>query len=274
MMTATKSWFIVLKSSACLFISDLKSQALPFCTMASTEEATPALPDYVTDENAVTKDKAKWRYGRAPDYSKTRKIWAESKKSNHTAGSLPDLIEKLVKNWEVEASFKVDLADWRTVDRETYCFSVNGGPPQTGQHMLEVGTYNALIQSNEFYCPAHSTFEDSHKTFKRMMPTFAWEVLEVYSGPPVAAFRWRHWGTFKENYKGVNGKGEKVTMKAHGGTIDIEGIAVATLNEKLQIKKVDIWFDPMAMFHQMKEVLGDESVKEIVHPAAQGEASA
>ncbi|KAH8847199.1 hypothetical protein MCOR07_004245 [Pyricularia oryzae] len=205
--------------------------------MASTEEATPALPDYVTDENAVTKDKAKWRYGRAPDYSKTRKIWAESKKSNHTAGSLPDLIEKLVKNWEVEASFKVDLADWRTVDRET-------------------------------------TFEDSHKTFKRMMPTFAWEVLEVYSGPPVAAFRWRHWGTFKENYKGVNGKGEKVTMKAHGGTIDIEGIAVATLNEKLQIKKVDIWFDPMAMFHQMKEVLGDESVKEIVHPAAQGEASA
>ncbi|KAH9428596.1 hypothetical protein MCOR02_011145 [Pyricularia oryzae] len=198
--------------------------------MASTEEATPALPDYVTDENAVTKDKAKWRYGRAPDYSKTRKIWAET-------GSLPDLIEKLVKNWEVEASFKVDLADWRTVDRET-------------------------------------TFEDSHKTFKRMMPTFAWEVLEVYSGPPVAAFRWRHWGTFKENYKGVNGKGEKVTMKAHGGTIDIEGIAVATLNEKLQIKKVDIWFDPMAMFHQMKEVLGDESVKEIVHPAAQGEASA
>lgn len=213
----------------------------------------------------------------------------------------------------------MDLADWRTVDRETYCFSVNGGPPQTGQHMLEVGTYNALIQSNEFYCPAHSTFEDSHKTFKRMMPTFAWEVLEVYSGPPVAAFRWRHWGTFKENYKGVNGcvdaffflflffagllfldmtwfsshflsvhvclltrqrcfptqsKGEKVTMKAHGGTIDIEGIAVATLNEKLQIKKVDIWFDPMAMFHQMKEVLGDESVKEIVHPAAQGEASA
>lgn len=99
----------------------------------------------------------------------------------------------------------MDLADWRTVDRETYCFSVNGGPPQTGQHMLEVGTYNALIQSNEFYCPAHSTFEDSHKTFKRMMPTFAWEVLEVYSGPPVAAFRWRHWGTFKENYKGVNG---------------------------------------------------------------------
>lgn len=25
-------------------------------------------------------------------------------------------------------------------------------------------------------------FDQSHKTFKRMMPTFAWEVIEVYSG--------------------------------------------------------------------------------------------
>ena len=25
-----------------------------------------------------------------------------------------------------------------------------------------------------------------------MMPTFAWEVLEVYSGPPQVSFRWRH----------------------------------------------------------------------------------
>lgn len=39
-----------------------------------------ALPDYVTDPDAVLKDShAKWRYGRAPDYSKTRKVFAESK---------------------------------------------------------------------------------------------------------------------------------------------------------------------------------------------------
>lgn len=38
-----------------------------------------ALPDYVLDENAVLKDAAaKWRHGRAPDYSKTRKVYAES----------------------------------------------------------------------------------------------------------------------------------------------------------------------------------------------------
>lgn len=55
--------------------------------------------------------------------------------------------------------------------------------------MLKVGTYNAIIAANEFYSPENSDFASSHKTFKRMMPSFAWEVLEVYSGPPVVAFK-------------------------------------------------------------------------------------
>jgi hypothetical protein len=46
---------------------------------APVEPAAPALPDYVTDPDAVLKDQANWRYGRAPDYSKTRKVFAESK---------------------------------------------------------------------------------------------------------------------------------------------------------------------------------------------------
>ena len=113
-------------------------------------------------------------------------------------------MEKLVKNWEIEASYKMDLKDWRTIDVSNYAFSVNGGPPQSSEHMLRVGTYNAIIEPNEFYCPFHSSFDASHKTFKRMMPTFAWEVLEVYSGPPQVVFRWRHWGQMKEDYVGMN----------------------------------------------------------------------
>lgn len=38
-----------------------------------------ALPDYLTDADAVLKDQGvKWRYGRPPDYSKTRKVYADS----------------------------------------------------------------------------------------------------------------------------------------------------------------------------------------------------
>lgn len=70
--------------------------------------------------------------------------------------------------------------------------------------MLKVGTYNAIITPNQYYSPENSDFSSSHKTFKRMMPHFAWEVLEVYSGPPQVAFRWRHWGQMKSDYVGFN----------------------------------------------------------------------
>ena len=126
------------------------------------------------------------------------------KKMNHAAGSLPQLVENLVKNWEVEASFKPRLEDWRTIDHENYSFAINGGPPQSAEHMLKVGTYNAIIAPNEYYSPENSDFASSHKTFKRMMPTFAWEVTEVYSGPPKVAFKWRHWGVMKNDYVGFN----------------------------------------------------------------------
>lgn len=183
----------------------------------------PALPDYLLNPNAVLNDASEWRYGRAPDYSKTRTVFEQSelgpdylifgwmltilcvaKKYSHEASSLPSLVENLVKNWEIEASFKPQLSDWRTVDRPNYSFAINGGPPQTAEHMLKVGTYNAIIAPNEFYSPAASDFASSHKTFKRMMPTFAWEVMEVYSGPPRVAFRWRHWGEMKNDYVGFN----------------------------------------------------------------------
>ncbi|KAL1304713.1 hypothetical protein AAFC00_003661 [Neodothiora populina] len=210
------------------------------------------LPDYLANPNAVLGDtEAQWRYGRPPDYSKTRAVWSQSKKSNHVAGSLPELVENLVKNWEVEASFKTRLSDWRTVDHKNYTFAINGGPPQSGEHMLKVGTYNAIIAPNEYYSPENSDFASSHKTFKRMMPTFAWEVIEVYSGPPRVSFKWRHWGTMKNDYVGFNDKGEKITAKAHGGPIDILGITIATVDDKVRLQAVDTYFDPMDMFRQI-----------------------
>jgi hypothetical protein len=49
---------------------------------------------------------------------------------DHAAGSLPQLVENLVKNWEVEASFKPRLSDWRTIDHEKYSFAMGGGKPR------------------------------------------------------------------------------------------------------------------------------------------------
>lgn len=60
------------------------------------------------------------------------------KKANHTPGSLEEMVENLVKNWEVEASHKLDVSEWRTVDPASYTFSCNGAPPQDAAHMLKV----------------------------------------------------------------------------------------------------------------------------------------
>ncbi|KAI0439653.1 hypothetical protein F4803DRAFT_530375 [Xylaria telfairii] len=211
------------------------------------------LPDYMTDANAVLKDAdAKWRYNRPPDYNKTRKYYSETKSRTHAAGSLPQLVENLVKNWEIEASFKTQLSDWRTVDFTQYSFAVNEGEPVSAEHMLRVGTYNAIIPAGgAYYDPTAMDFAASHKTFKRMMPTFAWEVLEVYTEPPVVAFKWRHWGEFKGDYTAVNGTGENVRVAATNRLVDITGVTVAHLNEKMQVTKLKTWFDSDEMFRQM-----------------------
>lgn len=46
-------------------------------------------------------------------------------------------------------------------------------------------------------------------------------------------------------------KGEKVTAKAHGGVIDILGVTVATVDEKVRLQAVDTYFDPLDMFRQI-----------------------
>jgi hypothetical protein len=46
-------------------------------------------------------------------------------------------------------------------------------------------------------------------------------------------------------------KGEKVTAKAHGELIEIQGITVAKVDEKLRLQNVETWFDPMEMFRQI-----------------------
>lgn len=48
--------------------------------MASiADKPAPASPDYVTNPDAVLSDRGvEWRYGKPPDYSKTRVFWEES----------------------------------------------------------------------------------------------------------------------------------------------------------------------------------------------------
>lgn len=46
---------------------------------------------------------------------------------------------------------------------------------------------------------------------------------------------------------------------------------VAKVNEKLQIQKIDVWFDPMAMFRQMQDGEGAKKAMQAKQAAAEQE---
>jgi hypothetical protein len=59
-----------------------------------------------------------------------------------------------------------------------------------------------------------------------------------------------------------------VTAKAHGGLIDIQGVTVATVNDKVQLQSVRTWFDPLDMFRQIAPdgVVKKEAVDKSLSP--------
>lgn len=78
----------------------------------------------------------------------------------------------------------------------------------SGEETLRVGSYNALLANSlpkelKYYKADEETFESSHEAFRSAFPRgFAWEVIQVYSGPPEIAFKFRHWGFFEGPFKG------------------------------------------------------------------------
>jgi hypothetical protein len=82
-------------------------------------------------------------------------------------------------------------------------------------------------------------------------------------------FWWNLRGEEKVLIEGNFSKGEKVRAKAHGGPIDIQGLLVAKVDEKVRLQAVEVWFDPLEMFRQMAPVgvvekAGEDGESEVV----------
>ncbi|KAJ3549198.1 hypothetical protein NMY22_g976 [Coprinellus aureogranulatus] len=215
-----------------------------------------SFPDFLLNPDAVLQDEAKWRYNIRPDYSNTNKVFNETKSTNWPDGSLELLIQNLVKNWEKEASFKVDAKEWRTISQDKYEFRLNGGPASGAEDMLRLGTYNALIGENGVqgvYETKNMDFHASHKLFKGAMKTFNWEILELIGGPPKVAIKWRHWGVMSGNYRAKLSSGRSVRAKATGKLIEVFGMTTAEVNDKFQIVTVETFWEPDSMFRQLIE---------------------
>ncbi|KAF5949842.1 hypothetical protein HYC85_011835 [Camellia sinensis] len=92
----------------------------------------------------------------------------------------------------------------------------------SAEEVVRLGTYNALLKNDlpevfKYYKAEEESFESSHDVFLSAFPRgFAWEVISVHSGPPLIAFKFRHWGFFEGPYKGHAPTGEMVEFCGMG----------------------------------------------------------
>lgn len=184
----------------------------------------------------------KWIYGAPPNYDVVNKLFEDGKTKEWPPGSVEEEVQTLVKNWEMEMFHKLDMQDYRSVDPMKYTFSLNGRKPITLEEKRKLGGgYIPLLQTSlpeklRPYNPDEETADSSHKAFTTTFPRgFALEILQVYSGPPVIVYKFRHWGYMEGPFKGHAPTGQKV---------ELYGIAIFTLDENLKIVKVEFFYDP------------------------------
>ncbi|KAL5228717.1 hypothetical protein ABZP36_016982 [Zizania latifolia] len=188
-----------------------------------------------------------WRHGAPPTFDAVNSLFEAERTQEWPAGSLEETVQNAIKTWEMELSHKVRIEDFKSVSPGRFRLSVNGGRPLTGEETLAVGSYNALLVSPILpgagaYDADAETFESSHELFRSAFPRgFAWEVIRVYSGPPLIAFKFRHWGHMDGPYKGHAPTGDKV---------EFFGVAVLKVDEQLRAEDVEVYYDP-------GELLGD-----------------
>ncbi|WVZ68946.1 hypothetical protein U9M48_017817 [Paspalum notatum var. saurae] len=182
-----------------------------------------------------------WRHGAPPTYDAVNALFEAERTQEWPAGSLEEVVQNAIKTWEMELSHKSRLSDFKSVSPGKFSLSVNGGRRRSGEETLAMGSYNALLDGPLLagagaYDAAAETFASSHDLFRAAFPRgFAWEVLKVYSGPPVIAFKFRHWGHKDGPYKGHAATGEKV---------EFHGVAVLKVDEQLRAEDVEVYYDP------------------------------
>ncbi|XP_071955431.1 uncharacterized protein [Antedon mediterranea] len=201
--------------------------------MAAVE--TP-VRDHMEDPNI------RWRKGK-PNYDLVNEKYIEEKTRQHAPGSLEKIVENLVKTWEMESTHKMDKEDWKSVNHEKYEFIVNGGKPLNVEDNIRMGNYNMLLSECPLYNGQGQTNESSHGVFKEAFPDgFAWELIEVISGPPKVTFTWRHWTKWSGPYLGNEPTNEEIEMT---------GCCIATVDDALKIEKLQVFYDPNPMMATM-----------------------
>jgi len=80
-----------------------------------------------------------WRQG-SPDYSYTNQFLVQERQCNHAEGSLNAIADNLVRNFEMEATHKMNPQQWLSVVTDKFRMSTNGGQ----QYRTHLGSFSVL----------------------------------------------------------------------------------------------------------------------------------
>jgi hypothetical protein len=69
--------------------------------------------------------------------------------------------------------------------------------------------------------------------------------------PPKVAFKWRHWGKFTGPLACPMASGEVRTFPPTGKQVEMTGVAVAEVDDKLRITNLEVYNDPNEPVKQM-----------------------
>lgn len=199
----------------------------------------------ILQEEADNKD-IHWRHGCPPIFDTVNKLFEDGRTKEWPKGSLEEAVQNAIKSWEMELSYKTRFEDLRTINPDKFKLFVNGREGLTGEEVLRLGSYNALLKSSlpeeyqTYYKANEESFESSHDEFSLAFPRgFAWEVISVYSGPPIIVYKFRHWGFFEGPFKGHAPTGDMVQFY---------GIGILKVDESMRAEEVEIYYDPGELF--------------------------
>ncbi|KAI3982388.1 hypothetical protein MKX01_041226 [Papaver californicum] len=163
----------------------------------------------------------------------------------HGGGPIYDLVNELFHRGQTDLSHKTRLQDFKIINPEKFKLFINGREGLSGEEVLKLGSYNALLKTSlpeefQYYKADEESFASSHDIFISAFPRgFDWEVIKVYSGPPLIAFKFRHWGYMEGPFKGHAPTGHKV---------EFYGLGVFKVDETLRAEDVEIYYDPGELF--------------------------
>ncbi|KAL3641156.1 hypothetical protein CASFOL_016124 [Castilleja foliolosa] len=205
--------------------------------MATSNVGGDKYRSYLTPEDLQT---TQWIAG-PPNYDVVNELFEHGRTKVWPAGSLEEYVQNFIKTWEMELVHKANPDEYQTLDPNKFTIGINGKRYFTLKEIGKLGgSYQVFLQTSlpvglRMYNPDEETYESSQSTFKQVFPRgFALEILQVFSGPPVIAYKFRHWGYFEGAYKNHAPTGE---------LIEFFGTSIVEMNEEKKIVKVDFFFD-------------------------------